>query len=131
MKIWNKLNNIEAILVVCISIRINFVSKGVRIVSLSEPFYEDADDIRTAFSKIRRQKDINLKSFSNITKMFKHPNIIKNDLHYLICYFVLNYRIRNYIFIIYQIHSRPLIHRFLAMGHVYMLKICLLSPHFG
>jgi len=56
---WNKLNNVEAILVVRISIRINFVSIGVRVESLSETFYPDADDIRTALSKISRQKDIN------------------------------------------------------------------------
>jgi len=67
IKIWNKLNNVGAILVVSISIRINFVRKGFTIESLSEPFHEYADDIRTAFSKIRRQTDINLKSFSNIT----------------------------------------------------------------
>jgi len=68
-KKWNKLNNVGAtcILVVRISIRINFVLKGVRIESLSEPFYPDADEIRTAFSKIRRQKDITLNIFSNIT----------------------------------------------------------------
>ena len=60
-KISNKLNNIRAILVVRISIRINFVRIGVRIESLSEPFY--ADDIRTAFRKVRKQKDINVKIF--------------------------------------------------------------------
>ena len=78
-KKWHKLNNVEAMLVVRISIRTNFVRKGVRIESLSEPFYPDADDIRTAFSKIRRQNDINLKFFSNITKKIIHPNIIKNN----------------------------------------------------
>jgi len=46
--------------------------------------------LQTAFSKIRRQKDIDLSIFSNTTKMFEHPNIMKNDLHYLSCYFVLN-----------------------------------------
>ena len=69
--------------VVSISIRINFTRKGVRIESLSEPFYPDADDIRTAFSKIRRQKCIILFFVINITNMFVHPNIIKDDLHYL------------------------------------------------
>jgi len=44
-----KLNNVGAILVVRISIRINFVRIGVRIESLSEPFYANADDIWTAF----------------------------------------------------------------------------------
>jgi len=78
------------ILVVRISIRINFGRKGVRQESLSEPFYPDEGGIRTAFSKIRRQKYINLKVFSNITKMFVHPNTIKYDIHYLSCYFVLN-----------------------------------------
>jgi len=87
-KKWNKLNNVGAIHVV--RIRINFVRKGVPIKSLSEPFYPDADDIWTAFSKIRRQKDINLKIFSDINKMYEHPNIIKNGQHYLSCYFVLN-----------------------------------------
>jgi len=63
-----------------------FVCKGVRIESLSELFYPDADNIRTAFSKIRRQKDINFKIVSNITKcMCVHPNIIKSYLRYLSC----------------------------------------------
>ena len=55
-KKWNKLNNAGAILVVRISIRINFVRKGICIESLSEPFYLDADDIRTAFSKLMRRR---------------------------------------------------------------------------
>jgi len=55
-KHWNKLNNVGAILVVRISIRKNCVRKGFRIESLTEPFYPDADDIRTAFSKIREKK---------------------------------------------------------------------------
>jgi len=76
-KKWDKLNNVGAILVVRISIRINFVRKDVRIKSLSEPFYPDADEIRTDFSKIRRQKDINLKMFFNITKKYVHPNLVK------------------------------------------------------
>ena len=42
------------ILVVRISIRINFVRIQVRIESLSERFYPHADDIRTTFSKISR-----------------------------------------------------------------------------
>jgi len=77
LKKWNKLNNVGAILVVGSSILLNFVCIGLRIELLSEPFHPDADDILTAFSKIRRQKDINLKIFSNITELFVHPNIIK------------------------------------------------------
>jgi len=54
--------------------------------------------------------------------MFVHPIVIKNDLHYLSYFFVLKLRNRNYIFIIYQIHSRPLIYHVLAMGHTYIIK---------
>jgi len=50
----NKLNNVGAILVVRISIRINFVRIQVRIESVSERFYPHADDIRTTISKISR-----------------------------------------------------------------------------
>jgi len=53
-KKWNKLNNVGTILVVRISIQINFVRIQVRIESLSERFYPHADDIRTTFSKISR-----------------------------------------------------------------------------
>jgi len=54
IKKWNKINNVGAILVIRISIRINLNRKGVRIDWLSEPIYRNADDILTAFSKIRR-----------------------------------------------------------------------------
>jgi len=87
--ICNNLNNVGGILF-RIRIRINLFSKGVRIESLNEPFYPDADDIRTEFSNIGRLKDISWKLFSNITKMCVHLHIIKSDLHYLSCYFVLN-----------------------------------------
>jgi len=52
-KLWKKLNNVGAILVVRISI--HMYPDNFRIESLGEPFYPDADDI-PAFSKIRRQK---------------------------------------------------------------------------
>jgi len=74
-KKWDKLNNAGAILVVSISIRINFVCKGVRIESLSEPFYPDTEDFL---------------QYNQKSKMYVHPNIIKNGLHYLSFYFVLN-----------------------------------------
>ena len=69
----HEFNNVGAILVARISIRINFVRKGVRIESLSETFYPHTDVICTAFSKIRRQKDIKFNIFSKITKMYVNP----------------------------------------------------------
>ena len=90
-KKWNKLNNVGAILVVRIGIRIHFVRKGIRIESPSEPFYPNADDIRTTFSKIRRQKDINFKIFSNITKLCVHLNTVPTKSLETTCQFPMTF----------------------------------------
>jgi len=49
---------------------------------------------------------LNWKIFSNITKMFVHPHIIKTGLHYLSC-FVVNYR---------NIYDKTLLHHIWIKG---------------
>jgi len=76
-------------------------------------------DKRTLFVIIWKKRYL-LEESIHYYQSVLHSHSITNDQHYWSCYLVFNWRNRHRkCLLIYQIHSRYLIHRTLAMGHVF------------